>query len=80
VDKTIHYRGWSIVPVALPTSDHRWSASCDLQRVGADGLEVFEGATTQFVRDSEQEALAAATEEAARQIDNLIANPDIRLA
>lgn len=76
----IHYKGWEIVPTALPTPDHKWSASCDIERAGADGVEVFEGATMQFVRDTEDEAIAAACDEAIRQIDNIIANPLVRLA
>jgi hypothetical protein len=76
----IHYKGWEIVPTALPTLDQKWTASCDIERAGADGVEVFEGATMQFVRDTEDEAIAAACEEAIRQIDNIIANPLVRLA
>ncbi|NRR31815.1 hypothetical protein HSX11_16680 [Oxalobacteraceae bacterium] len=76
----IHYKGWEIVPFAAPTSDQQWSASCDIERAGADGLEVFEGATMQFVRATEDDAIAAACEEAIRQIDNIIANPLVRLA
>ncbi len=74
------YKGWNIIPIALPTADQRWSASCDIERAGADGHEVFEGATMQFVRDTEDDAVAAACEEAIRQIDNIIANPLVRLA
>jgi hypothetical protein len=76
----IHYKGWEIIPTALPTSDHKWSASCDIERANANGVEVFEGATMQFVRESEDEAIAAACDEAIRQIDNIIANPLVRLA
>lgn len=76
----IHYKGWEILPIALPTPDGRWSASCDISRVGVDGVEVFEGATMQFVRGHEDDAIAAACEEAVRQIDNIIANPLVRLA
>lgn len=70
----LHYKGWDILPTALPTSDHRWSASCDIEHNGADGMEVFEGATEQFIRDTEDEALAAATREAYAQIDNIVAS------
>lgn len=82
MDRTskIHYKGWDIAPLALPIDDARWSASCDIERAGVDGVEVFEGATMQFVRDSEDDAIAAACEEAIRQIDNIIANPLVRLA
>ena len=76
----LHYKGWGIIPTALPTSDHKWSASCDLARVTAEGEEIFEGATMQFVRDTEDEALAAARNEAYIQVDNIIANPTTRLA
>ena len=76
----IHYKGWEIVPLAIPTEDGHWSASCEIERAGADGIEVFEGATMQFVRDSEDDAIAAACDEAIRQIDNIIANPLVRLA
>jgi hypothetical protein len=76
----IHYKGWEIVPLAVPTSDNQWTASCDIERAGADGIEVFEGATMQFIRDREDDAIAAAVDEAIRQIDNIIANPLVRLA
>ena len=76
----IHYKGWDIIPVVLPTTDGQWTASCDLAHADADGMEVFEGATMQFMRAQEDDALIAACAEAIRQIDNLIANPDVRLA
>ena len=76
----IHYKGWELVPTVLPTSDNQFTASCDIERAGADGIEVFEGATMQFVRDTEDDAITAACEEAIRQIDNIIANPLVRLA
>jgi hypothetical protein len=76
----IHYKGWEIIPLAVPTSDNKWTASCDIERAGADGIEVFEGATMQFIRDQEDDAIAAACDEAIRQIDNIIANPLVRLA
>ena len=56
----IHYKGWEIVPLAVPTTDGKWSASCDIERATAEGLEVFEGSTMQFVRDDEEGAIAAA--------------------
>ncbi|CDG82669.1 hypothetical protein GJA_2033 [Janthinobacterium agaricidamnosum NBRC 102515 = DSM 9628] len=43
-------------------------------------MEVFEGSTMQFVRDDEDDAIAAACEEAIRQVDNIIANPLVRQA
>jgi len=76
----LHYKGWDIIPTALPTSDHQWSASCDLARVDAHGQQVFEGATMQFVRDQKEDAIAAACDEAVIQIDNIIANPLVRMA
>ncbi len=76
----IHYKGWEIIPLAIPSSDKQWSASCEIKRAGADGVEVFEGATMQFVREQAEDAIAAACDEAIRQIDNIIANPLVRLA
>ena len=76
----IHYKGWEIIPLAIPTLDHQWSASCEIERAGAEGVEVFEGATMQFIRAQEDDAIAAACDEAIRQIDNIIANPLVRLA
>jgi hypothetical protein len=76
----IHYKGWEIIPFALPTGDGQWAASCDIERAGSDGVDVFEGATMQFIRDQEDDAIAAACDEAIRQIDNIIANPLVRLA
>jgi len=74
------YKGWQIIPTVLPTADHKWAADCDLRRPVAEGEDVFEGATMQFVRDTQDAALAAACEEARLQVDNILANPDIRLA
>lgn len=76
----LHYKGWDIIPIVLPTADGQWSASCDLAHKDGDGVAVFEGATMQFVRAQEDDAMSAACQEAVRQIDNLIANPDVRLA
>jgi hypothetical protein len=76
----IHYKGWDILPTALPTTAGQWTASCDIARMDADGLQVFEGVTMQFVRPTEEEAISAACDEAIRQIDNIIANPLVRLA
>ncbi|WP_373991899.1 hypothetical protein [Duganella sp. BuS-21] len=77
---TLQYKGWEIVTTALPTADHKWSASCDLVHFSANGKEVFEGATMKFVRDTEGEALKAACDEACIQVDNIIANPTVRMA
>ncbi|MFT5644848.1 MAG: hypothetical protein ACI83P_002412 [Janthinobacterium sp.] len=76
----IHYKGWEIIPQAVDVGDGQWSASCDIERVGPDGVEVFEGATMQFVRDGQEDAIVAACDEAIRQIDNIIANPLVRLS
>jgi hypothetical protein len=77
----LHYKGWDILPTVLPTANHKWSASCDLiEHRGAGDTEVFEGATMQFIRDTEDEALAAACNEAYIQIDNILADPSVRLA
>lgn len=76
----LHYKGWDIIPTALPTSDHKWSASCDIAHATGNGEEIFEGATMQFVRDAKEDAITAACDEAIAQIDNIIANPLVRLA
>lgn len=76
----IHYKGWEIIAQAFLTAGQQWSASCEIERAGSDGVKVFEGATMQFVRDQEDDAIAAACDEAIRQIDNIIANPLVRLA
>lgn len=76
----ILYRGWIILPTALPTTDGQWTASCDLARMEADGLEVFEGVTLQFVRAYQADAIRAACDEARRQVDNILADPLTRLA
>lgn len=76
----LHYKGWAIIPTALPTEDNQWRASCDLARITGAGEEVFEGATLSFVRANREEALNAACDEAVAQIENLIADPSVRLA
>lgn len=71
----IPYKGWYILPTALPTTDGQWTAGCDLARVEADGLEVFEAVTVQFVRAHEADAVRAACEAAMRQVDDILADP-----
>ena len=71
----LQYKGWSILPTALLTTDGQWSASCDLARSGADGLELFEGVTVPCVRAHQMDALKAACAAAMRQIDDILAEP-----
>lgn len=87
---TLHYHGWTIIArIGLAgagagngtgTGAVPWSVSCDIVRIGVDGVAVPEGATMPFVREHKDDALAAACDEAKQQIDNFIANPLVRLA
>lgn len=79
---TLHYHGWTIIArIELAgTGAVLWSASCDIVRIGANGVAVPEGTTMPFVREHKDDALAAACDEAKQQIDNFIANPLVRLA
>jgi hypothetical protein len=72
---TLHYKGWAIIPTALPTGHHHWAASCDLARITGDGQEVFEDVTEPVESTTREAALSAACAQAKAQIDNIIANP-----
>lgn len=71
----IYYREWGIVPFSFPRPDGKWSTSCEIDKIDADGLNVFQDGSDIFVDDLEEESIAAACEDAKHRIDAIIANP-----
>lgn len=71
----IFYRDWVIVPFSIPRPDGTWATSCELEKMDADGLNVFQGALDIFVSDLEKESINAACEDAKNQVDAIIADP-----
>ena len=73
----IVYKQWTILPFALPLPDGRWSASCEVEEIDGDGLESFQGSFPNFVSNSKSEAVHLACEDAKKQIDDILAYPDV---
>ena len=75
MNSSMHYREWTIRPFAIPLPNGQWSASCEIEREDADGLDTFQSASSVSVRDTKADAIAAACEDARHQIDGIIADP-----
>lgn len=69
------YRGFEIVPFSIPKPDGKWATNCEIKKMDADGLNVFQGALAIFVDDQEEDSIIAACEDAKHQIDAIIADP-----
>jgi hypothetical protein len=69
------FNGFDIYTLAVPTNDGRWSATSEIERQGASGLEVFQAFGGPFVADSEQAAKAQACIDAEQKIKDILANP-----
>ncbi|GGC98848.1 hypothetical protein [Undibacterium terreum] len=69
------FKGYDIFTIAIPTKDGRWSATTEVQKMGAAGLEIMQSFTHPFEAATEAEAKNAALHEAERKIVDLIANP-----
>ncbi|MES2069991.1 MAG: hypothetical protein V4488_06560 [Pseudomonadota bacterium] len=69
------FKGVDIFIIAIPTADGRWSASSEIQKMGADGIEISQNFTGPFEAASEADAKSAALHEAERKIIDIIASP-----
>ncbi len=69
------FKGYDIFTITLPASGGRWSATTEVQKMGADGLEILQSFTAPIEAASEADAKNAALREAERKIVDLIANP-----
>ena len=71
----VHYRGWAMMPTAIPQGDGTWSGNVELEAVDGDGADTFQGGFPNVVRDSKEDAIVAACDAARGHIDDLIADP-----
>lgn len=71
----VHYRGWAMMPTAIPQGDGTWTGNVELEVVDGDGADTFQGSFPNIVRDSKEDAIAAACDAARGHIDDLIADP-----
>ncbi len=69
------FKGYDIFTIALPAKDGRWSATTEIQKMGADGLEISQSFTGPFEAATEADAKNAALHEAERKIVDMIASP-----
>lgn len=69
------FKGYDIFTIAIPVNDGKWSATTEIQKMGAEGLEISQSFTGPFEAATEAEAKSAALHEAERKIADLIANP-----
>lgn len=69
------YRGFDIYTVVIPDDNGSWSAISDIERAGADGLEVFQDFGGPCEGVNAERAKAAVLEDTRHKIDNLNAEP-----
>jgi hypothetical protein len=72
--EALHYRGWDIVPFALPTPGGAWEATGEIERPG-DSIETYHAIAGPFRHADKQEAIARAVQGAMRRIDEIEADP-----
>lgn len=69
------FKGYDIFTIALPTTDGRWTATTEVQKNGANGLETWQNFTGPFEAATDADARNAALHEAERKLVDIIANP-----
>ncbi|HTH44357.1 MAG TPA: hypothetical protein VL528_04680 [Oxalicibacterium sp.] len=69
------YDEYSIFTVAVPTDDHRWLATSEVQRPGADGIETFQEFGGPCYGNTCEEALEAVMLDTRHKIDEVLARP-----
>ncbi len=67
--------GFDIYTVVLPLEHGRWSAISDIERPGAEGLEVFQDFGGPCEADTAEAAKAAVLAQTRHKIDDLNADP-----
>lgn len=69
------YDGFDIYTVVLPDNHGTWSAISNIERMGADGMEVFQDFGGPCEADSLEAAKAAVLTQTRNKIDDLNAEP-----
>ncbi len=69
------YGGFDIFVVTVPLDGGQWSATSEVSRDGADGVEVFQGFGGPCAGGSADEAKVAVLADTRHKIDDLLAEP-----
>lgn len=69
------YEGFEIFVVLVPLDHGRWSAMSEVERDGAEGLEVFQEFGGPCEADSAEAAKAAVLADTRHKIDGLLVEP-----
>lgn len=69
------YEGFEIFVVLVPLDRSRWSATSEVEREGADGVEVFQQFGGPCEADTADLARAAVLADTRHKIDDLLAEP-----
>jgi hypothetical protein len=69
------YEEYSIFTIAVPTDDHRWLATSEVQRPGAGGIETFQEFGGPCYGNTCEEALEAVMQDTRHKIDEVLARP-----
>ncbi|MFZ6718869.1 hypothetical protein [Undibacterium sp. Ji49W] len=70
---TMRYKNYDIFVIAFPRPDGHWSASGEVQKYGADGLEMTQQFSGPFMANGETEAKLAVIRDAKMKIDAILA-------
>jgi|GEM_PF-3504449 len=70
---TMHYKNYDIFVIAFPRPDGHWSASGEVQKYGAEGLEIAQQFSGPFKAASETQAKLAVIRDAKMKIDAILA-------
>lgn len=70
------YEGFEIFMMLVPLEHGRWSATSEVERKGADGLEVFQAFGGPCDADSSDAARSAVLADTRHKIDDLLAEPE----
>jgi hypothetical protein len=69
------YGEYAIFTVAVPTDDHRWLATSEVQRPAAGGIETFQEFGGPCYGDTCEQALEAVMADTRHKIDEVEARP-----
>lgn len=72
---TDEYKGFEIFVVLVPIDHGRWSATSEVERHGAEGVEVFQQFGGPCESESADAAKLAVLEDTRQKIDDLLALP-----
>ncbi|BBB67922.1 hypothetical protein UNDYM_3669 [Undibacterium sp. YM2] len=71
---TMHYKNYDIFVIASPRKDGHWFASGEVQKFGAQGLEIAQQFSGPFKAKSETDAKLAVIRDAKMKIDAILAS------